>query len=90
MATIQIKKKVETIETIEVQLPYFLKYGNTQYWKVIAPDTTVKIITHEGAWSIEMHGVDTALRLGEPITREEFEEAASKVLHKLSGLIIND
>jgi hypothetical protein len=92
MATIQIPKKVvtESIEMVEVELPYFLKYGESQYWKIITPNNSVKITTLEGVWSAEMSGVDTAFKCGSPITREEFEAAASKVLHKLSGLIIND
>jgi hypothetical protein len=91
MATIQIPKKVvtESIETIEVELPYFVKYGPI-LWKIISKDQAVKLSELEGFYGIEMCGINTAISCGTPCTREEFEEAASKVLHKLSGLIIND
>jgi hypothetical protein len=93
MATIQIPKKVvtESIETIDVELPYFTKtQSGRQFFKVYSPERAVWVMTGEGNEDITTCTIPCATEKTIPITREEFEEAASKVLHKLSGLIIND
>ena len=86
-----MKITLETHQTVtkelEVKLPYYSRYGNLFYYKVIAEDLIIKVTTEfDGNCQAELtkYLIESAFREGTiEITETEFREVLIKVTENL-------
>lgn len=86
--TLETTKKIT--KELEVKLPYYSRYSNLFFYKVIAENLTIKVTTEfDGNCQVELtkYLIDSAFREGTiEITETEFREVLIKVTENLINI----